>query len=132
MGRFICSFSLFQVWSRKRIALLSISRVIFVPLFLACNVGGGAQSKPGGSSPIINSDFIFFSILLFFGITNGHVTSISLMATASLEHNKRLRKEQVDTAALIAQFSLASGLVLGSIANFGIRARICGCNPFLD
>jgi equilibrative nucleoside transporter 1/2/3 len=131
IGRFICSFSLFQVWSRKRIALLSLSRVMFVPLFLACNLDGEAQSNPGGSSPLINSDFVFFSILLLFGITNGHVTSVSMMAAASLEHNKRLRKEQVDTAAVIAQFSLAAGLVVGSIANFGIRARICACNPFL-
>ena len=97
----------------------------------ACNVDGGAKSNSGGSSPLINSDFIFFSILLVFGITNGHVTSVSMMAAASLEHNKRLRKEEVDTAAVVAQFSLAAGLVLGSIANFGIRARICNCNPFL-
>jgi equilibrative nucleoside transporter 1/2/3 len=131
IGRLICSFSPFQVWSRRRIALLSFSRVVFVPLFLACNVDGGAKSDSGGSSPFINSDFIFFSILLLFGITNGHLTSVSMMAAASLEHNKRLRKEQVDTAAVIAQFSLAAGLVLGSIANFGILARICNCNPFL-
>ena len=31
-----------------------------------------------------------------------------MMAAASLEHNKRPRKEEVDTAAVVTQFSLAA------------------------
>lgn len=70
------------------------------------------------------------------------------MAAPSLEHNKRMRKEWVDTAAVGASFryvhfrgltivlltrpSLAAGLVFGSIANFAIRGMVCDCNPFIQ
>ena len=53
--------------SHPKILFLSISRVIFVPLFLACNL----STTPG--SPYLNSDIIYLVILTLFGITNGSV-----------------------------------------------------------
>lgn len=57
-----------------------------------------------------------------------------MMSAPSLEHNPRLkgRKEDVDVAATVASFCLVGGLALGSVANFAVRAAVCGCNPFTE
>lgn len=60
------------------------------------------------------------------------VGSLCMMSAPSLEHNRRITKDDVDTAAVVASFCLAGGLTLGSVANFGIRAIICRCNPFIN
>jgi equilibrative nucleoside transporter 1/2/3 len=109
---------------------MSFSRILFIPLFLMCNV----QRSPTSSSslPIINSDVVFILILLAFGVSNGYICSMCMMAAPSLEHNPRLngRADDVDDAATVASFFLIGGLTLGSISSFAVRAAICGCNPF--
>jgi solute carrier family 29 (equilibrative nucleoside transporter), member 1/2/3 len=143
---------------------LSIFRIIFIILFLACNVNMDSPALPTPShntstnlpllqkrlpqAPLVNSDFVFLVLLALFGVSNGWLTSLIMMAAPSLEHNKRMRKEWVDTAAvgasfrytvfrylfttLLTRFSLAAGLVFGSIANFAIRGMVCSCNPFIQ
>ena len=58
---------------------------------------------------------------------------MSMIAAPSVEHNPNLRgkREDVDVAATIAGFCLVGGLVVGSAASFVVRARVCGCNPFV-
>jgi len=51
------------------------------------------------------------------------------MAASSAEHNVQLKKEEIDTAATVAQFCLVGGLAVGSVLSFGVRGVICGCNP---
>lgn len=57
-----------------------------------------------------------------------------MMSAPSLAHNPRLkgRKEDVDVAATVASFCLMGGLTVGSLVSFGVRATICGCNPFYE
>lgn len=131
-GRYICSFPSLLIWSAKRLLTLSLARTLFVPLFLMCNVQRPLSSIP--SSPIISSDFLFMLILFAFGLSNGYVSSLCMMSAPSLEHNPRLkgRKEDVDVAATVASFCLVGGLALGSVANFAVRAAVCGCNPFTE
>ncbi|KAG8821438.1 hypothetical protein FRC18_011331 [Serendipita sp. 400] len=150
IGRYVCSYKLFQIWSRKTLMGLSVSRLLFILLFLACNVSLGAlpttpdEPAPTSIAPrmiltqrndkdisFVISDTAFFVLLAAFGFTNGWLTSLIMMAAPSLEHNKRMRKEWVDTAAVCGSFSLAAGLTLGSGLNFVIRGLACGCNPFL-
>jgi equilibrative nucleoside transporter 1/2/3 len=71
-------------------------------------------------------------ILLAFGLSNGYVATLGIVVAASLEHNPRLkdRKEDVDVAATVASFCLVSGLSVGSIISFAVRAVLCRCNPF--
>lgn len=58
---------------------------------------------------------------------------MSLMAASSFEHNPRLRgKEDVDTAATVAQFFIVGGCVVGSALSFVVRGFVCGCNPFVQ
>ena len=129
LGRHLCSFPRLLTWSPRLLLAFSFGHTLFVPLFLACNLR--LPSSPSGPA-MINSDILFFLILLAFGTSNGYVSSLCLMATSSEEHNTGLRgKEDVDTAATIGVFCLVGGLAVGSIASFGIRALVCGCNPFV-
>jgi len=129
IGRYLCSFPKLLIWSAYRILTLSLARTIFVVLFLMCNVSGPSTAN---AAPIISSDFLFMLILLAFGISNGYVSSLCMMAAPSLEHNPRLRgkREDVDIAATVAQAFLVGGLVVGSIASFAVRSMVCSCNPF--
>ncbi|KDQ64899.1 hypothetical protein JAAARDRAFT_52826 [Jaapia argillacea MUCL 33604] len=130
-GRYLCSFPSLLIWSSKRILTLSLARTAFIPLFLMCNF-----QRPGSTpaaTPIINSDILFFIILLLFGLSNGYVCSMSMISAPSLEHNPQLngRREDVDVAATLGSFCLVGGLMLGSIASFAVRSAMCGgCNPF--
>ncbi|KDQ14171.1 hypothetical protein BOTBODRAFT_32955 [Botryobasidium botryosum FD-172 SS1] len=128
LGRVVCSYPRFLIWSADRLFWLSIARTAFIPFFLLCNI-----RRPGDElfTPIINSDFVYLFILAAFGLSNGYVSSMCMMAAPSLENNPRLRKDQVDTAATIAQFSLVGGLAVGSVCSFAVRAAVCGCNPFI-
>ncbi|KAI0269290.1 nucleoside transporter-domain-containing protein [Gloeopeniophorella convolvens] len=131
-GRYLCSIPRLLVWSSHRLLGLSLSRTLFIPLFLACNLqrDSFAPSKP----PVVSSDVMFMVLLFAFGVTNGYVSSMCMMSAPSLEHNPRLkgRKEDVDLAAPIASFCIVGGLVIGSIFSFIVRAIVCGCNPFQE
>ncbi|KAJ4472135.1 nucleoside transporter-domain-containing protein [Lentinula aciculospora] len=136
-GRYICSFPRLLVWSAKRLLALSLSRTLFIFLFLMCNIQRPSQTSPNFSNlytttPLINSDSLFMLILFLFGLSNGYVASLCMMSAPSLEHNPRLKgkKEDVDVAATVSQFCLIGGLVLGSFASFAVRGAVCGCNPF--
>ncbi|KAA1466077.1 hypothetical protein DENSPDRAFT_830825 [Dentipellis sp. KUC8613] len=132
LGRYLCSYPRLLVWSAKRLSVLSACRTLFIPLFLACNI----QRDPSlpSKSPLINSDFLFMLLLVIFGLSNGYVSSLCMMSAGSLEHNPRLkgRREDVDIAATVASFCLVGGLVVGSMMSFGVRAAVCGCNPFKE
>ena len=95
-----------------------------------CNVQRGSPGTPSG--PVIFSDFMFMLLLFVFGLSNGYVSSLCLMAAPSLDHNPRLkgRLEDVDVAATVVNFCLVGGLVVGSLSSFAVKSAICSCNPF--
>ncbi|KAI0254244.1 nucleoside transporter-domain-containing protein [Lactifluus subvellereus] len=121
-GRYLCDIPRLLIWSARRLLGLSLARVLFIPLFLACNLQRDASSP--SAAPLINSDLAYMVLLFVFGLTNGYVSSMCLMSAPSLEHNPRLkgRKEDVDLAATITNFCLVGGLVIGSILSFIVRA----------
>ncbi|KAH8830584.1 nucleoside transporter-domain-containing protein [Flagelloscypha sp. PMI_526] len=131
-GRQLCTYPRFIVWSDKRLLVMSLARLLFIPLFLLCNIQG-----PNGStdphSAIISSDFIFLVLMFLFGLTNGYVASLCMIAAPSVEHNPKLqgRTEDIDIAATVASFCLVIGLALGSCASFAVRSVFCQCNPFV-
>jgi equilibrative nucleoside transporter 1/2/3 len=47
-----------------------------------------------------------------------------MMAAASLEHNQRLSREEVDSAAVMAGFCLNAGLLLGGLGSFLVGALV--------
>ena len=131
LGRYICSIPRLVIWSAKRLLTLSLARTLFIPLFLMCNIQR-STSPQTLSSAIISSDVLYMLILLIFGLSNGYVSSLCMMAAPSVEHNPRLkgRVEDVDVAATVASFCLVGGLAVGGFASFGVRAAVCNCNPF--
>ncbi|RDX53586.1 hypothetical protein OH76DRAFT_1398710 [Lentinus brumalis] len=131
-GRAICSLPNVHIWSARRLLTLSLLRTLFIPLFLMCNVQWASSSSTAG--PIISSDAIFMLIILLFGLSNGYVSSMCMMAAPSVTHNPRLkgRTEDVDVAATVASFCLVGGLAVGSVLSFAVRATVCDCNPFKE
>ncbi|KAJ1308563.1 hypothetical protein OPQ81_004262 [Rhizoctonia solani] len=129
LGRFVCAYPTFQFWKRGQLATYSLARVLFIPLILMCNVRAPGMGLD--ETPLFNSDVVFFLFVALLGFTNGHCCGLCMMAAPSTEHNGRIRTEQIDTAAMVAQFSLVGGLAAGSAASFAVRRVICGCNPFL-
>jgi len=130
IGRYLCSFPSLLIWSAHRLLALSLSRTLFIPLFLMCNVQRPASLIHG--TPAISSDLLYMLILLAFGISNGYVGTMCIISAPSLEHNPNLRgrKEDVDIVATAINFSLTGGLVIGSSGSFGVKAAVCNCNPF--
>ncbi|KAI0751483.1 nucleoside transporter-domain-containing protein [Daedaleopsis nitida] len=129
-GRMLCSLPNVHVWSARRLLSLSLLRTLFIPLFLMCNVQW-ASSASSARGPVFG-DVLFMLLMLSFGLTNGYVSSMCMMAAPSLTHNPRLkgRGEDVDVAATVASFCLVGGLALGSILSFAVQATVCDCNPF--
>lgn len=139
LGRTLVTIPSLSPTSTKSLLTYSLARTLFIPLLLLCNV----QHHPKFSShlplpehtfskPIINSDAAYMLILFAFGLTNGHASTLVLMAAPSKVLNPRLELYESKTAARIAQFCLVGGLVVGSAASFGLRAMQCRCNPFVD
>lgn len=75
------------VTSHPRILLLSASRLLFVPLFLGCNL------STSSSGAIFHSDLIYFLFLIAFGITNGYVPTHRFSFDCSTSRLSRLRRQ---------------------------------------
>lgn len=129
-GRLVCSWPPLIIWSGKRLVLLALLRTLFIPVFLLCNVQSPLSA--GRHHPVISSDWMYMLILLAFGWSNGYISTLGMIASASVEHNPRLkgRREDVDVAATVASFCLVGGLTIGSLISFAVTGVLCQCNPF--
>lgn len=89
-------------------------RVIFIPLFMLCNV------HPRSYLPVWffhDAWYIFFMIL--FSFSNGYLASLCMCFGP-----KKVPQHQAETAGAIMAFFLSLGLALGAAASFAIRALI--------
>lgn len=58
---------------------LSVARILFIPLFLICNVSPGSRHL----TPILlDQDWHYIVIMFLFGTSNGYVTTLSLTYAA--------------------------------------------------
>ncbi|EGO01623.1 hypothetical protein SERLA73DRAFT_177030 [Serpula lacrymans var. lacrymans S7.3] len=131
VGRYVCSFPRLIIWSARQQVVLAALRTLFIPLFLICNVQ--RPSSTNIITPVITSDILYMFILYMFGMTNGYVSSVSVMAASSLDRSPRLKgRDDVDVAATVANFCITAGLAVGSVASFAVRAAVCDCNPFTE
>ncbi|WOO81481.1 Equilibrative nucleoside transporter 3 [Vanrija pseudolonga] len=103
---------------------LSVSRVIFFPLFLLCNTPGRAAAHKS-----VFPDSVYFIILFAFGLTNGAISTICMITASSPQLNPAITDDEKDLAGTLAGFSLVSGLFIGSLCSFGVNYIING-NPF--
>ncbi|ORX87080.1 hypothetical protein BCR32DRAFT_228384 [Anaeromyces robustus] len=120
----------FIVRNTKIINTASFSRIIFIFLFMICNV----QFKDTYGNPLdrslpilVQSDFLYFVILFVFSLSNGYISSLLLMITPDLVDDN-----EKELSGSIMVFVLTFGLASGSLFSFAIRAMLCKCNPFIS
>jgi equilibrative nucleoside transporter 1/2/3 len=78
LGRtYLPAIPLLLITNSRHVLCLSLARTLWIPLFLLCNVAPTSTSSP----PLLNSDTVYFFILLGFGVTNGYVVPLSLTPT---------------------------------------------------
>ncbi|KAM6941339.1 equilibrative nucleoside transporter 1-like isoform 1-T3 [Lycodopsis pacificus] len=105
------------MWPRKDSMVLPVSilcRLIFVPLFMLCNV------QPRLHLPVFfhhDGWFIFFMIL--FAFSNGYLASLCMCFGP-----KNVLPHEAETAGAIMAFFLSLGLALGASLSFPFRALV--------
>ena len=78
--------------------------------------------------PTLFGDTAYFLLVLAFALSNGWLGTMLLMC-ACVQPGVRQARRVVGDVMVV---SLACGLTLGSFVSFGIRAAMCGCNPFVS
>ncbi|WVW83384.1 hypothetical protein I302_105403 [Kwoniella bestiolae CBS 10118] len=104
--------------SPPRILILSLLRTLFIPIIFLCN------TTPRISTPIINSDLLYFLVILTLGLTNGYIGSLCMIVASSPELNKRIEEDERDVAGTLASFCLVAGLAVGSAASFVVSSWV--------
>merc|ERR1712195_8552 len=130
LGRFLASLG--TCIPNRLLWIVSICRVGFIPLLLLCslNTGNGpvapspsSSSLTMSSSPVSTAvgyfthDIYPITFLSLLALSNGYVASLEMMYAPNL-----VPKNEASRAGAIMAFFLVLGLVLGSLASFGIRA----------
>ena len=90
------------------IFVLSILRVVWIPLYLLCNIHN--------QSPVVASDFFYLVIVQFlFGVSNGYLGSCCMRGAGDwVEEGER------EAAGGFMGLCLVGGLTVGSLASFGV------------
>lgn len=85
---------------------LSLVRIIFIPLYLLCNIQGRGA--------VIDSDaFYLFFVQFLFGVSNGHLGSNCMMGAAEW-----VEPEEREAAGAFMGLMLVAGLTVGSLLSF--------------
>ncbi|NWW29985.1 S29A1 protein, partial [Panurus biarmicus] len=104
-------------WPGKDSCLLPVMvvlRVIFVPLFMLCNV------KPRYYLPVVFShDAWYIVFMIFFSISNGYLASLCMCFGP-----KKVLAHEAETAGAVMAFFLSLGLALGAAVSFLVRILI--------
>ncbi|PNF17715.1 Equilibrative nucleoside transporter 1 [Cryptotermes secundus] len=94
-------------WPRSSswvVALLSMFRVVFIPLLLLCN------AQPRHHLPVVmNSDLYYILIIVLFALSNGYLANITLICVPKIVDST----EQETASSMMAAF-LGIGLATGS------------------
>ncbi|KAF1806901.1 nucleoside transporter-domain-containing protein [Mucor lusitanicus] len=108
VGRTLPIFTCCQVYSSKALICVSLTRTMFIPLFLSCNLQDSSSS-----TPLLNSDMVYFGLILLFAISNGWLTSLVFMAAPS-----RVKHDEKPVVGSVISFFLVVGLALGGLTSF--------------
>ncbi|XP_028998961.1 equilibrative nucleoside transporter 2 [Betta splendens] len=104
-------------WPRKESRLfpaLVVSRVVFIPLLMLCNV------QPRSFLPVYFShDAVFAVIMVVFSVSSGYFVCLSMSYAPQLVDPK-----DAETAGALMTFFLALGLSIGAALSFLLRALV--------
>ncbi|XP_044228695.1 equilibrative nucleoside transporter 1-like [Thunnus albacares] len=105
------------MWPNKDsiwLPVLVVLRVIFIPLFMLCNV------QPRHYLPVLFSHDIWYIIfMIFFSFSNGYLASLCMCFGP-----KKVPPHEAETAGAIMAFFLSLGLALGAAVSFAFRVMI--------
>ncbi|KAG7512303.1 equilibrative nucleoside transporter 1-like [Solea senegalensis] len=94
--------------------VLVVLRVIFIPLFMLCNV------MPRHYLPVLfGHDAWYIIFMIFFSFSNGYLASLCMCFGP-----KKVAQHEAETAGAIMAFFLSLGLALGAAVSFAFRAII--------
>ena len=86
--------------------LFTVSRVVFIPLYLLCNIHDQGAA--------VNSDFFYLVIVqLLFGISNGYSGSICMMSAGQW-----VSEDEREASGAFMSLMLVGGLAAGSLLSF--------------
>lgn len=89
-------------------------RVIFIPLFMLCNV------TPRHYLPVVFShDAWYIIFMIFFSFSNGYLASLCMCFGP-----KKVAQHEAETAGAIMAFFLSLGLALGAALSFAVRVLV--------
>ncbi|KAM9894998.1 hypothetical protein OXX79_008351 [Metschnikowia pulcherrima] len=110
LGRIFCGGSKSRVLIRtpRTLLLYSVARLVFIPLFLMCNI------HPRGKSAVINSDVWYIMLQFLFGFSNGQLITSCFMVVG--DHCDT--SEEKEAAGGFTSVFLSVGLAVGSILSY--------------
>ncbi|KAJ5477275.1 hypothetical protein N7539_007419 [Penicillium diatomitis] len=106
-GRVAVSYPGLSLAHRPKVALtLTVARVVFVPLYLLCNIDG--------SGAAVQSDVFYMVVVqLLFGVTNGYLASSCMMGASVW-----VSPDEREAAGGFMSMMLVAGLAAGSFLSF--------------
>ncbi|XP_041803930.1 equilibrative nucleoside transporter 1-like [Chelmon rostratus] len=111
------SLTAFCMWPNKDsmwLPALVVLRIIFIPLFMLCNV------QPRHYLPVLFShDAWYIIFMIVFSFSNGYLASLCMCYGP-----KKVPQHEAETAGAIMAFFLSLGLALGAAVSFAFRAMI--------
>ncbi|XP_076015081.1 equilibrative nucleoside transporter 1-like [Genypterus blacodes] len=113
-GRSLTAFCMWPGKSSMWLPGLVGLRVIFIPLFMLCNV------QPRSFLPVLFAhDAWYIVFMVFFAFSNGYLASLCMCFGP-----KKVAAHEAETAGAIMAFFLSLGLALGAGVSFAARAMV--------
>ncbi|KAA0707417.1 Equilibrative nucleoside transporter 1 [Triplophysa tibetana] len=113
-GRSLTAVCMWPGKDSKLLPGLLLARVIFVPLFMLCNV------QPRYNLPVyFTHDGWFIAFIILFAFSNGYLASLCMCFGP-----KKVDPSEAETAGAIMAFFLSLGLALGASLSFLFRGII--------
>ncbi|XP_023838904.2 equilibrative nucleoside transporter 1 [Salvelinus sp. IW2-2015] len=114
VGRSLTAVCMWPGKDSKLVPILLVARVIFVPLFMLCNV------QPRYNLPIFfEHDAWFIVFMIGFAFSNGYLASLCMCFGP-----KKVAAHEAETAGAIMAFFLSLGLALGASLSFLFRGLV--------
>lgn len=110
------SFTAVCMWPRRPVPLLflAFARVVFIPLFVFCNVRGGLYPV----APFLH-DAWYMVFMVAFAFSNGYLVTLCMCYGP-----KQVSPRDAETAGAVMAFFLALGLALGAALSFLIKFNV--------
>ena len=90
---------------------LSMARLVFIPLYMLCNIGGRGA--------VVQSDVFYLIVVQFlFGLSNGYLGSNCMMGAGDW-----VKEEEREAAGGFMGLCLVGGLTVGSLLSFTLGSR---------